>query len=76
MVTLNAMLSWLVQAGYLAGNPLALSRQRRKAPAPRVVRLLEEDLWAEVRSTILGLPQQTEREQATYWRARWLFSLL
>ena len=76
MVTLNGMLSWLVQAGYLAGNPLALSRQRRSAPAPRVVRFLEEDLWTEVRSTIVLLPKDTDRQRATYQRARWVFSLL
>lgn len=76
MVTLNGMLSWLVQAGYLAGNPLALSRQRRSAPAPRVVRFLEDDLWAEVRSTIVLLPQETDRQRASYQRARWVFSLL
>jgi len=76
MVTLNAMLSWLVQAGYLAGNPLSLSRQRRSAPAPRVVRFLEQDLWADVRMTVASLPRETEREQATYWRVRWIFSLL
>lgn len=76
MVILNSMLSWLVQAGYLAGNPLSLSRQRRSAPAPRVVRFLEEDLWAEVRVTVSLLPQESTRERAVYWRARWLFSLL
>lgn len=76
MVTLNVMLSWLVQAGYLAGNPLSLSRQRRTSPAPRIVRFLEPDLWAEVRTTVVSLPGESEREQAAYWRARWLFSLL
>ncbi|MEK8034946.1 tyrosine-type recombinase/integrase [Ideonella sp. DXS29W] len=76
MVIVNSMLSWLVQAGYLAGNPLSLSRHRRSAAPPRVVRFLEDDLWSEVRSAIATLPKATEREQATYWRARWLFSLL
>ena len=77
MVVLNSMLSWLVQAGYLAGNPLALSRSRRKTPAaPRVVRFLEEDLWAEVRVTIASMPRDSTREQATHARARWLLSLL
>ncbi len=77
MVVLNSMLSWLVQAGYLAGNPLALSRGRRKAPAaPRVVRFLEEDLWMEVRLTIASMPRDTPREQASHVRVRWLFSLL
>jgi integrase/recombinase XerD len=36
-VILNVMFAWLVNAGYLAGNPLSLSRQRarkvhRKSP--------------------------------------------
>jgi len=75
MVVLNSMLSWLVEAGYLAGNPLALSRKRRKAPPPQVSRLLESDLWATVRETILALPQETPRQCAVYARARWLFSL-
>src|SRR6476619_3842875 len=30
IVILNALFAWLVQAGYLAGNPLSLSRQRTK----------------------------------------------
>lgn len=41
---LNAMLSWLVQAGYLAGNPLALSRRKRRTAAPRVSRFLPQEL--------------------------------
>jgi site-specific recombinase XerD len=76
MVTINAMLSWLVQAGYLAGNPLSLSRQRSRAPAPRVVRFLEADLWSEVRAAIMSMPQDTPRLAATQARARWVFSLL
>lgn len=76
MVVLNSMMSWLVEAGYLAGNPLSLSRTRRKAPPPRVVRFLEGDLWEAVRQTILALPQETPRQRAVYARARWLFSLM
>ncbi len=76
MVVLNSMMSWLVEAGYLAGNPLSLSRTRRKAPPPRVVRFLEGDLWEAVRKTILALPQETPRQRAVYARARWLFSLM
>jgi integrase/recombinase XerD len=75
MVVLNSLLSWLVEAGYLAGNPLALSRQRRKAAPPRVTRFLESDLWAAVCETVLALPKETARQTAIYARARWLFSL-
>jgi integrase/recombinase XerD len=37
-VILNSMFSWLMNAGYLAGNPLALSRERKRRTAPRVTR--------------------------------------
>jgi len=75
MTVLNSLLSWLVEAGYLAGNPLSLSKRRRKAPSPRVTRFLEADLWTAVRETIIALPQDTPRQRAVYARARWLFSL-
>ena len=42
---LNAMFSWLVEAGYLAGNPLALSRRKRRLTAPRVSRFLPVEHW-------------------------------
>ncbi|SIT49081.1 Integrase family protein [Paraburkholderia ribeironis] len=76
MVILNALFSWLVSAGYLAGNPLSLSRQRARRPAPRVTRFLERDLWQEVKVYIDSLPRETDRERERYWRARWLFTLL
>jgi len=76
MTVLNSLMSWLVEAGYLAGNPLSLSKRRRQALRPRVVRLLEADLWTSVREAILAMPQETPRQRAAYARARWLFSLL
>ncbi|WP_028215526.1 tyrosine-type recombinase/integrase [Paraburkholderia mimosarum] len=76
MVILNALFSWLVGAGYLAGNPLSLSRQRARRSAPRVTRFLKRDLWQEVKVYIDSLPRETDRERERYWRARWLFTLL
>ncbi len=76
MVTVNSLFAWLVQAGYLAGNPLSLSRQRRQAAAPRVTRLLDAELWGQVRLTIISMPRGSDRERATAARARWLMSLL
>lgn len=76
MVILNAMFAWLVQAGYLAGNPLSLARQRARRPKPRITRYLDIDLWQEVKAYIEGMPCDTDRERAHCCRSRWLFTLL
>jgi site-specific recombinase XerD len=75
-VILNGLFSWLVRAGYLAGNPLALSRQRTRKVAPRITRYLEPGLWQEVKDTIAAMPHDTPRARAHYHRVRWLFTLL
>jgi site-specific recombinase XerD len=75
-VILNGMFSWLVNAGYLAGNPLSLSRNRQRKAKPRVTRFLDEELWNEVKISIESMPRETNREREHYHRARWLISLL
>lgn len=75
-VILNGMFSWLVNAGYLAGNPLSLSRNRQRKAKPRVTRFLDEELWNEVKISIESMPRETNREREHYYRARWLISLL
>jgi integrase/recombinase XerD len=75
-VILNVLFSWLVNAGYLAGNPLSLSRQRNRKAKPRITRYLDEDLWIEVKLTIDAMPKESAREREHYFRMRWLFSLL
>ncbi len=73
---LNGMFSWLVQAGYLASNPLAL-RRRTRAPAPTVMqRFLTPEQWHEVQGCIEGMPRRSDLDAAKAARARWLFSLL
>jgi integrase/recombinase XerD len=76
MVILNVMFAWLVQAGYLAGNPLSLSRQRARKAPPRITRYLEPELWQAVKAHIESLPRETARERFHYGRVRWLFTLL
>lgn len=75
-VILNGMFSWLVNAGYLAGNPLSLSRNRQRKAKPRVTRFLDEDLWGEVKITIESMPKESNRDREHYHRSRWLVSLL
>src|SRR3546814_225216 len=76
ILILNSMFGWLVTAGYLAGNPLSLSRQRARKPKPRVTRYLDDEAWSEVKLAIEALPRDSDREREHYFRLRWLFSLL
>jgi integrase/recombinase XerD len=76
IVILNTLFSWLVNAGYLAGNPLSLSRQRQRKAKPRIIRFLDEQLWREVKASIESMPRESNREREHYYRVRWLFSLL
>lgn len=78
ILILNTLFSWLVNAGYLAGNPLSLSlsRQRQRKAKPRITRYLEDEVWLEVKRTIELLRGNSEREAEHYRRVRWLFSLL
>jgi site-specific recombinase XerD len=76
IIILNTLFSWLVNAGYLAGNPLSLSRQRTRKAKPRITRYLDDDLWTEVKITIDTMPRESDRDREHYFRMRWLFSLL
>lgn len=77
MSIINSMMSWLVQAGYLAGNPLGLSKRRRKKPAKvQTERFLSKEEWLEVQKTIESWCSGSRFEQGQGVRARWVFSLL
>lgn len=76
MTILNALFAWLVEAGYLAGNPLSLARRRGAKAAPRVMRYLSHELWEGVKETIEALPTGTERDRLHAARCRWLFTVL
>jgi len=76
MVILNAMFSWLVSAGYLMGNPLALSRQRGRKVKSQVVRYLPPAVWSEVKATVEAMSRESTRDQEHYARNRWVLSLL
>lgn len=76
IIILNTMFSWLVNAGYLAGNPLSLSRDRKRVSKARITRYLSSAVWTEVKVTIETMAKETERDREHYHRTKWLFSLL
>jgi site-specific recombinase XerD len=77
MLIINSLFSYLVKAGYLAGNPLALTRRRnRHQPLRQVERFLEHDQWQALLSTVDSLPRDSERDGQHYARTRYLIALL
>jgi len=76
MTILNALFAWLVQAGYLEGNPLSLARRRGTKTPPCVTRYLGHELWNVVKAAIEALPTETERDRLHAARCRWLFTVL
>jgi site-specific recombinase XerD len=77
---IHALFSYLVEAGYLSGNPLGLMRrkikQRSTTETKVTERFLEQALWKSVVDYIEALPKTTSREQKEYERIRFLFHLL
>lgn len=68
----GGLFTYLVNAGYLAGNPWTLRRRRKSAPRVRQVeRYLDQAQWAAVLAFIETLPHQTRRGRQYYERARW-----
>ncbi|MHB8622883.1 MAG: tyrosine-type recombinase/integrase [Sulfuricaulis sp.] len=79
LIILNALFSYLVVAGYLANNPIALIRRRgrmTKPPPTTVERFLDQDLWSYVTGFIDQMPRATLGQRARQERARFLFSFL
>lgn len=76
---LSGLFNYLVAAGYLAGNPLALRRQKKSQKSSRraaVERYLDQELWGFVLDFVESLPQDTSRERQRRERARWVLRLL
>ncbi|POR53439.1 site-specific recombinase XerD [Paraburkholderia eburnea] len=78
MGILGGLFSYLVAAGYLAGNPLALRRARapQASRSRRVERHLDQALWQQVLDGVEAFAQDTPRERQHYERCRWLMRFL
>jgi len=82
LTILNAMFSYLVAAGYLSGNPLALARgdanrlKRSRLSNTQVERFLDADIWRHVLAHIEAMPTRTATQTARRARTRYIFSML
>ena len=77
MAAINSLMRYLVDAGYLLGNPLGLIRQRRRKMAAeaggplravasteevdKIERFLDEQMWQAVTAAIEAMPRDAER---------------
>lgn len=78
LLIINSLFTYLVKAGYLSGNPLALIKRRNRSGSgqPSVERYLEQDQWQVLLDTIETLPRDTSTAQRHYERLRFLMALL
>lgn len=81
MAALNSLMSYLVDAGYLSGNPLGLIRQRRQKAKDgllelKIERFLDDEMWQAVIDTLESWPKTTPEETAHYERSRFILALL
>lgn len=76
---INALFNYLVEAGYLSGNPLGLMRRKlakKCVSEDKVERYLEKNCWDAVLTYIESLPRERPRQIQRYERIRYLFYLL
>ncbi|MBI2379487.1 MAG: tyrosine-type recombinase/integrase [Gammaproteobacteria bacterium] len=80
LTILNGLFSYLVNAGYLRGNPMGLVKRRLRNRASVRTRsqgrFLEQELWQRVWQHIVQACPQTGREWDRHERIRYLFTLL
>lgn len=80
LIIINSLFTYLVTAGYLAGNPMGLVRRKLKTTArsnsEATSRYLDQALWQRVWQYIEQLPQETGANRDRAERLRYLFTLL
>ncbi len=78
LLIINSLFTYLVKAGYLGGNPLALIKRRNRGGNVQlgVERYLEHDQWSVLLDTVDHLPRESDKDVRQYERARFLLALL
>jgi len=77
MGIVSGLFAYLVAAGYLAGNPLALRRRRKADRKPaKVERYLDHATWQFVLDFVDHWSQETVRDRQHFERVRWVLRLL
>ncbi len=80
LVIVNSLFAYLVEAGYLAGNPISLVRRRdrvaKNQKTETIERFLEQDVWQYLLEFVDQMPRETAGQKARQERVRYLLSFL
>jgi integrase/recombinase XerC len=76
MGIVGGLFTYLVNAGYLAGNPWTLRRRKQVSRVRHIERYLDQAQWAAVLFFLETLPQEHRRERQHFERARWVVRFL
>lgn len=82
LIIINALFSYLVDAGYLAGNPLSLIRRRNRKLRPQTdqaisqQRYLDHKTWQLLKDHLSSQATDTPKQMNHFQRNRFLFHLL
>jgi integrase len=83
LAIIDSLMGYLVSASYLKFNPLSLmrrkTRQQNRFDARKVTiseRILEDDEWQALLTTLHALPELSSRERDEKARLRWLVAVL
>jgi site-specific recombinase XerD len=79
IASINSLLNWLVNAGYLSGNPLGLIRARNKNKSlptqyKKVERFLDPDMWSALLNTVESMPLNNDADRYNQERMRFMLS--
>lgn len=73
---IQSLFSWLTSVGYLSGNPIIVRRRRKGQGQRSVTRLLPDEAWEAVLTSIEAYPRATPLDGRRYAQARWAVCLL
>lgn len=77
VASINSMMTWLVNAGYLVGNPMGLIRQRSKKTSKddvEIERFLDDDMWSALLTVVETMETKTKGDRFVKERMRFMLT--
>lgn len=80
LASINSLFSWLVNAGYITGNPLGLIRKNIKSNSNpsgynKIERFLDADMWSALLHCVESMPEKTKSDSFNKERMRFMLTV-